>query len=1461
MASGDPELDHILDSPGAFRSGHVDPGSYSRAPAYAPLQNSNNVNDSFGYLANAYGPGLVKAFAGPDAFLAHQVPGQALSDQYTSAQYQRSGVGAVNAAHQAGNDAVATRMMGIQSIMSGGKEPTQLDREQANTMASVVNNPVFKAVASQAIGPENLEGLMFGRRGDPAAIAAATNKIGFYRNDAATGGKRMSEKSLEQFSSQMYDNMYGKDANLDEMHGFSAGQTGEMMESMFQQGRLPKSMGAMSSAERVNVMSGAKRDDKTMSKLAEEFGHRDLMDKDMDYANATREEQKVMLADKKGGYEEKLKTTFGEIDKFKSGAKGAKSAEEIEQLEGFSSASNAVDAQRTSKVLKEYNGSVAAIREIFGDNGKSNTPMDALMKSLQHLTNGAQTSMSPAKVEGMVRNMRTAARDAGVSDKQLMQMTAEDKAYGQQIGLDEATIERGVSGRINMGDAMKDQGVFDKSGYGKLNSAKAQERQRTMSLRGDASAGGRSLAVLNRLAAENPEQFKGTELEAAAKAYKSGEETYTYQGKTKNLAELAGKQGVAGVYALAKSSGADAEQIQAYHQDKEGTAEYLKEGYAYKGQKYELQRTLSRRNENRMRTAMSGEDIKKLKPKGMSDEAFQSKNAALARGFSQEMTGIIMDETSDMTVEQRNAHVEKRGREELVDYFKSSAGGNLNEKQAKAQSDKYFNAMYGDDPKKRTAKLNAAYSEISGASSKRTGVNIEAQKQMYNEKVLEQASAKTATDEKRNERLKAVTSGNESTVVQRIGDELENLGSGDQVTASQAMKRVFNVVSEDSMLQKYAPEMQDALSKTAQMHSSATMTPAKIQALAAAAEKDPSGKESKRLMELAGYDKSKKLTEAERGTLAAKAMQRSAYTADGATPAEREKNEAKKQRADIMLRAYNTGAKDDVAAGSRALAKEILGPKADQKKLQAFADATMSADSGELEKQMTGGFFGQKFTDEQKDMARSVSRALKVSKETGGLEGGGVEQTQKSLDALRDRPMAKKLDFKKGISSKTYKDSESQLDSREYSKLKPADMSPEMFKNKGRDLLRATSESMASIATDEMGAAEKLKPEERADHIQRRTKEEMTKYFKATGLDDEKAEKQAEQHFGALFGKDKKTVQRKMEAVYTDSVAAAKKQGLDITAVKKPEDSAKAATPAAPGQKSKSDKEGAAEYLKEGYALKSQKYAALGVTKEVTPEQQKVIDRASQDPTGKALQEELNDPKSKDLLMSMPDKAAVDLFNRFDPAAQKAGLDKLRQGADAPGFMARNVGPGYSEKDQKNMDRLHTAITQSKAEKPEQPGGLSSQTVPPAAAQDVRLTGPARARGDISQTPDIMSSIGMSSIGGEDADQTGAEPESSDSLAQSPRYQTHARDMSRVSQSSAIAATLGPQTQQVNRGGSSDGGGQQGGGKSEMKLNGTLVLQGLQEAILQASGSRMEETPAGGVPIDMGGGGGNYNGR
>jgi hypothetical protein len=56
---------------------------------------------------------------------------------------------------------------------------------------------------------------------------------------------------------------------------------------------------------------------------------------------------------------------------------------------------------------------------------------------------------------------------------------------------------------------------------------------------------------------------------------------------------------------------------------------------------------------------------------------------------------------------------------------------------------------------------------------------------------------------------------------------------------------------------------------------------------------------------------------------------------------------------------------------------------------------------------------------------------------------------------------------------------------------------------------------------------------------------------------------------------------------------------------------------------------------------------------------------------------------------------------------------------------------------------------------------------------------------------------------------------------------------------------------------------QTGGGKTESSVNisGTLVLQGLSEAVMQASGRRMEDTPDGGVPIDLGGSTNSYSGR
>lgn len=1490
-------------------------------PVYSPFQNASNVDDAFGYLANAYGPLLVQGMAGPDAFLAHQQPSQALADQYTAARYQRQGVRSLSAANMAGNEQVANRLLGVRSVMNGGQPITQLDREQAQVGAQVFNNPVFKAFAASQIGAENLEDIMFGRRGDPAAIASATNRIGFFRGDAATGDRRMSERSLESFSQNVYQNLYGPDANIDEMHGFGATASGAMMEDLFQKGRLPQSLGNMTAAERVKAISGAQRDDKTMQRLAENFAHSDLMERDYDYSNATAEEQKVMLADKVGDYKQRLTKTFDEIDKFKAGDPRAKSAEEIEQLEGFGSAANAVDAQRTSKVIKEYNGALAAIREIFGDSGQANAPVQQLMQSLQQLTNGSQGGLSQGKVEALVREMRLAARDTNTDVNALSTMMYEDKAVGNRLGLQETTVEQGMAGRLLQGQAMSNAGVFEKSGFGKLQRGEAEQRQRQMSMRGDASSVGRSLAVINRLVAENPEKYKGTKLEAAAKAYQAGEKTFTYNGETTNLAELAGRQGVAGVYNLARESGADNRTLYAYTRDKIGTEEYLNEGYAYEAQKYELQRNFSRANEGALRDRMTSKEFKALQG-GMSDKDFQQRKNDLSKGFSYAMTGIVMDETADMTSEQRIAHMEKRGKEELTKYFRSSRGGNMSEKAAQAEAEKYFNAMYGSDKKERASNLAASYAEISAVSTDRTGVNIEANKQMYNQRAINNAEAQEQVNKRRAERLKDASAGTESTILQRVSDEFDNLGSGNAGRTSDALKRVFNVVSEDSILQKYAPDMQEGLVAAAKMHRGASTTAEEITQLTSQAAEDPNGAAAKKLKQLAGFKPDQKLSDEEMASLGARALQRSGDTAKGETDVEREANETKRKRANTILKAFNTGKKEDVQAGARALAKEALGETASVTQIEEFAQSALNKDTTDFEKRMQR----RGLNKEQQQEIRSMARGIRAAQESGGLSAAGLDQTAPAVTAAQERSTAKANEVTRAVRDQITTQLEKGLDKPAFDKLQPDGLSADIKANQRKEFIRTAGETLAGITVNELGSSEGMSKEDRADYMQKRTIEEFTKHFERKGMVPARAEEQAKKHFAAAFGSDKETVTRRMNAVYDTTIQEAKERGHDAALAATTE--ARAGDPTT--------------------GKLSYDHEKLGVTKTLSAEQKKLIDEVSKDPTGGGLSEVIGDKKKRELLLTIPDAAAVDLFGKFTPEAQQKGLENIDTLRTNPLAQLRY---GLSDKDTQNLGRIRDAIG-AKA-----PSGLSSQNIDPATimnaagirAADIRS---ATNNADVMSAglallgsggyQDVAQQAELAAVDGEmqqlystkakagwftsersfsdDADkkryrdlsQRRMELESGDELGfvdkQIAEVQSRAKSgwftnekslssedkeqldfltkrrddiTAGVSQVRAgmEAMQAGRESMQDSqrftafrsdqvvrqldynrdRGDPQMGGGPNGG--SEMNINGTLTLNGLSEAILQASGKRMEETPDGGAPIDMAPGNTAYHGR
>lgn len=264
-----------------------------RPPVYGPGQSAALMEDPMSLMLMMMGMPALQQAMGQNNFIPHFTPAQAMNDQFIASKYQRAQFNSLNAASEQGNAAVAARLLGLRSMVTDAPA-SQLNKEQASMFASMINNPVSKALIASQMGPDNMEALFFGRKGDPSALAATSNRLSFFRKDTLGQENRMTGESMEEFSTNIYQNLYGKGADVDAMHGFMAGQTGQVMENLFQRGQLPQSLGELTPAERVKAISSAQRDDATMTRLAEQFGHKELL-KDEKYAGATIEERKKML--------------------------------------------------------------------------------------------------------------------------------------------------------------------------------------------------------------------------------------------------------------------------------------------------------------------------------------------------------------------------------------------------------------------------------------------------------------------------------------------------------------------------------------------------------------------------------------------------------------------------------------------------------------------------------------------------------------------------------------------------------------------------------------------------------------------------------------------------------------------------------------------------------------------------------------------------------------------------------------------------------------------------------------------------------------------------------------------------------------------------------------------------------------------------------------------------------------
>lgn len=545
-------------------------------------------------------------------FLPEQLPAQQLMDQMTSAKYMQANRAAMAAFAPRDQNAIFNRLVGAQQ-KSGSGPLSGLGASHLNNFAGMLNSPLGQMISGSLIGAQNTEDLFYGRRGSATQLAASVGQFGFYRPDSVDGTAGMSADSLQQFTDQLYGNLYGPKANLNDISGLSAGRIGTVANDLAQRGLLPASLSMLPESRRMSEMRMPQnRPPDFQENIARDLAESRFMASqerfgppgaEKTYAQLTPDERREFLdarmreKDPAKQHDIVRESMAKAEDVVKRIDAPDSTSDEIRQMEGGGSAIRRVDATRVGNALKEYSGAVDAVRSIFGDNGMGNAPMQQLMAALDSLTQGGMASMGAGKLENIMRRTQMASRDAGVSLEALMGLTARGGALADQNGLVRDVVPGQVIATMERGAAMRDSDAF-RPGFGKVDPNSAMLRVMDQNARADSSNAARLASVARRIVKENEgnDEFKNRagDLRAFVAAMERGDSTFTNSsGQVVNINEQMGKNSGAFFNDLFTRGGITDAEVSSRFYDEVNTQEYLIPGFTAAAQRYEVKQQLS----------------------------------------------------------------------------------------------------------------------------------------------------------------------------------------------------------------------------------------------------------------------------------------------------------------------------------------------------------------------------------------------------------------------------------------------------------------------------------------------------------------------------------------------------------------------------------------------------------------------------------------------------------------------------------------------------------------------------------------------------------------------------------------------------------------------------------------------------------------------------------------------------
>jgi hypothetical protein len=488
-------------------------GMFNQAPppAYWTPFNVNMGGNMGAMMLQMAMPALAQSMGGPQNFPAQFLPTQNLWDQFHAQRYWQGQQQAMTQAATLDVANVHQTLMGAQRMMTG-RAPTVQQQQQLRGMAETLGEAM--PMASMLFGAETMDMLM-GPRGSATVMAQQMHRGLRTSRDPFTGATGVRGQTAGLMAQEVYNQLYGPGADLAEMRGMTAGQSGALFELLQQRGMAGPDLGARTPQERLMAVSNASFNEGTQRRVAEAYIRGQGRDVTPESLSAAREQ----IFSQQG--------TLGQVQAGVTG--GGMDVQRMMEMPGAEELLSATQAQTISRRLKNLSGAVSAMRDIFGDMGNPNAPMREIVQGLEALTQGGLASMAPGQLEQVVRTTRNLAETSGLGMQGMLGLQAQNANLADQLGLDRTLAVNATQQSAAWSTAARQTQRLDQPVFGRLTAEEQTLLNNQIQMGGMASQTGNMVGATVRMQQEGI-VTAGTDADLLAQAIMAGRTEWTDSG-------------------------------------------------------------------------------------------------------------------------------------------------------------------------------------------------------------------------------------------------------------------------------------------------------------------------------------------------------------------------------------------------------------------------------------------------------------------------------------------------------------------------------------------------------------------------------------------------------------------------------------------------------------------------------------------------------------------------------------------------------------------------------------------------------------------------------------------------------------------------------------------------------------------------------------------------------------------